>query len=162
MIFVGMEITTHTKDRLVIEDKSWLARVFILSLAGAGLLLTMASIREYGFQAWYRLTHWFGMVMAVGGLIAYTRIVFTLKLEISSPDQYGTLSQLKGFTWKPVKSFNPSDISELKIEKKQIRHREGYRLTAKIQEEWIPLQSSFSHDFSEVEQAARALQGILG
>lgn len=157
-----MEITTNTKDLLVIEDKSWLARVFILALAGAGILLTMASMREYGFQAWYRLTHWFGVVMAIGGLIVYTRIIFTLKLEISTIHQKGSLSRLKGFTWEPIKSFTPSDISELKIEKQKIGHREGYRLTAKIGEEWTPLQSSFSHDFSEVEQAAKAVQIILG
>lgn len=157
-----MEITTHTKDLLVIEDKSWLARVFILALAGAGILLTMASMREYGFQAWYRLTHWFGVVMAVGGLISYTRIVFTLKLEISNIHQKGILTRLKGFTWEPIKTFKPADISELKIERQKIGHREGYRLVAKIQDEWTPLQSSFSHDFSEIEQAAKALQLTLG
>lgn len=144
------------------EDKSWLARVFILALAGAGLLLTMASMREYGFQAWYRLTHWFGVLMAVGGLISYTRIIFTLKLEISRVHQKGSLSRLKGFSWEHIKSFDPADISELKIEKQTIGHREGFRLTARIKEEWTPLQSSFSHDFAEVEQAAKALQIILG
>lgn len=157
-----MEITTHTKDLLVIEDKSWLARVFILALAGAGLLLTMASMREYGFQAWYRLTHWFGVLMAVGGLISYTRIVFTLKLEISKIHQKASLSRLKGFSWEQIKTFSPADISELKIEKQKIGHREGFRLTAKIKEDWTPLQSSFSHDFSEVEQAAKVLQYMLG
>lgn len=162
LILATMEITTHTKDLLVLEDKSWLARVFILSLAGAGLLLTMASMREYGFQAWYRLTHWFGVLMTVGGIISYTRIVFTLKLEISTIHQKASISRLKGFYWTQIKSFDPADISELKIERQTIGHREGFRLTAKIKDEWTPLQTSFSHDFMEVEQAAKVLQVALG
>jgi len=144
------------------EDKSWLVRVFILAFAGAGLLLTMASMREYGFQAWYRLTHWFGLVMALGGVILYSRIKFTLRLEISKTHQKGNLSLLKGFSWEQLKSFDPADISELIIEKRKKGNREGFRLKAKIKDEWIPLQTSFSYDFSEVEQAAKALQTALG
>lgn len=156
-----MEITTHTRDLLVLEDKRWLSRVFILAFAGAGLLLTLSSIREYGIQGWYRMTHWMGMVMAFGGILLYSRLVFTLKLEVSKVHGRGTMSMLKGFRWRQISNFELTELSELKIERQTMGHRKGYRLAAKIGEEWIPLQQAFSHDYSEVEQAGKALQIIL-
>lgn len=157
-----MEITVHTKDLLVIEDKNKLAIVFIIAIAGAGLLLTLASMKEYGVQAWYRMTHWLGVLMVVGGGLVFTRFNFSLKLELSLLHQKGTISRLRGFSWELVASFTPSDISELKIEKQKVGHREGFRLLANINNEWIPLQKSSSYDYMEVEQAAKALQLMLG
>lgn len=157
----GMEITTHTRDQLVLEDKRWLSKVFIIAFAGAGCLLTLSSIREYGIQGWYRMTHWMGVVMGAGGILLYSSLIFNLRLEISRVHGKGTLSMLKGFSWKEVASFELSELSELKIERQTIGHRQGYRLLANIKGDWVPLQQAFSHDYSAVEQAGKALQVIL-
>ncbi|MDP5172298.1 MAG: hypothetical protein NWR72_18785 [Bacteroidia bacterium] len=156
-----MEITLHTKDTLVLEDSSWLAKVFLLAFAGAGILLTLTSIKEYGFQAWYRLTHWFGTLMAISGLLVFLKRIFTIRLELSRI--YGTvrISQLRGYRWTELYLFDIKDVTELKIERKVTGSREQFRLSIKAKGDWIPIQKSFSNDFSRIEQAAKVLQVML-
>lgn len=156
-----MEITHHTRDSLILEDRSWVARVFIIALAGAGILLTLSSMREYGVQAWYRLTHWMGTLMAVAGALVYWRLVFNLRLEISLVHETLHLSRLRGFQWESLHQFALSEVTDLRIERKTLGPRERFRLAIYAHGNWIPIQRSYSHDFGQVEQAGKALQTML-
>ncbi len=156
-----MEITTHTKDLLVLEDKRWVGRVFILAVGGAGILLLLSSMKEYGPQAWYRLTHWMGALLAVGATLVYVRTVFTIRLEVSRLHDKVRLSRLRGMNWEEIRQAPVSELTDLRIERKISGGRTLYRLAIRLKEEWVPVQHGFSLDFTQVEQAGKAVQRVL-
>lgn len=156
-----MEITESTQHRLAIEDKSWLQRVFFIAFGGAGLLLLMSSINQYGIQAWYRLTHWMGALMAIGALLIYARSIFTLKFEVSLNYQQAKLSRLRGWNWEPLQTWPLAEITDLRIDRKVQGGRERFRLAVLANGNWLPIQRGFSNDFTQTEQAAKALQTYL-
>lgn len=156
-----MEITTHTRDLLVLEDKHWVGRVFVLAVGGAGILLLLSSMKEYGPQAWYRLTHWMGALLAVGAALVYVRTVFTIRLEVSKLHNKIRISRLRGLRWEEIRQAQLSDFTDIRIERKSLGARILYRLAIRLKEEWVPVQHGFSLDFTQVEQAGKAVQRIF-
>ncbi len=157
-----MEITYHTRDTLILEDKRALARVFILAFAGAGILLTLSSIQEYGFQAWYRLTHWGGALMAISGALIYLRTTFIRRVQVSALHNEVIISTLRGFSWTDNESFEATSVKELTIERRAIGPKELFRLVMVTDHGKVSVQRGFSQDFIQVEQAAKSLQTMLG
>lgn len=67
-----MDLQIHSAQKLSWRDSLGLWALLVIAIGGAGMLLLLSSIREYGLQSWYRLPYWFGGLMALAALISYS------------------------------------------------------------------------------------------
>ena len=100
--------------------------------------------------------------MAIAGAAVYLRRTFARKTEFSAIHGEVRISELRGFSWQEISRFPLDSITGITIERKRIGPRQLYRLVLEQGSGRIPLQKSFSQDFVQVEQAAKAAQRMLG
>jgi hypothetical protein len=161
-----MEITQHTSEKLVIEQKNSLQSIIPLAIGGAGLLLTLGMIREYGVQAWYRTPYW------LGGTIAFIGILFALMVPESYRTVFHRLAdrvtvQVKrGMRVVQYETYPLSAIDGVRIEQGQATNKQGeteirYRLAISVVEQWVPLLPKWQGDLYEHQSVAQQVQAFL-
>ena len=155
-----LEITEHTAHRLVLAKKNWLTKVIIWALFLAGISLTLASIKTYGMQSWYRLTYWLGGLMAVASLLSYTFKNRSSKSILDKETNKLTIYFTRGWINNQVLSFDLDKIQGLRIEKKG--NPPKFRLSLQLdQDKWHPLQQVNQRQLNELEQVGKKIQAFL-
>ena len=155
-----LEITEHTADRLVLEKKNWIIKVIIGALFLAGISLTLATMKTYGFQSWYRLTYWLGGLLAIFSILTYTFRNRTSKSVMDRSNNKLKIYFTKGWINTQVLEFDLDKVQGLRIEKKG--NPAKYRLSLHLDsDKWHPLQQVNQRQLAELEQVGKKVQAFL-
>lgn len=138
-----MEIKQPSSRKLILTESQFIRQLVSLAVAGAGLMLIIGSIREYGPQAWYRTTYWGGALFMVMGTIYFLLGPWTSRIEVDLD-----LGQLAYKIRRGVRTHSQRDvpleqIDQIRIEQltpQQAKSRQThFRLSANINGTWTPL-----------------------
>lgn len=155
-----MEITQHTAQKLVIEQRNLLMQGIIASLFIAGISLVVGSAKHFGVQATYRFTYWFGGVLALGALGGFTFLAKTTKAVFDKETNNLKIYFRKGWTKKVILDKALSDISSVRIDQKG--NPPKFRLSIQDQEsKWYALQQNNIRDLKKLEYLGKHVQAFL-
>ena len=161
-----MEIKKHTSEHLVIEHGSWLMRMVPLVIGGAGLLLILGTMKEYGVQSWYRGTYLMGGLSVALGLLFYVAVPESFKTSLVRTANRMTVSAKRGIRMVYYEHYPLSSIKSVRIEQRTVPNKKGnqevrFRLAIQIMDEWVPVVPKLVKNVSELEPVARQLQAFL-
>lgn len=161
-----MEITHYTSEKLVIEQKNSLARIVPLAIGGAGLLLTLGMINQYGVQAWYRTPYWLGAAVALSCLLIGLTIPPAYKTVLNRLADRVTIQVKRGMRVVQYEQYPLSAIDSVRIEQGNATSNQGesktrYRLAISILEQWVPLLPKWQQDLHEHQSIAQQVQAFL-
>ena len=156
-----METTSLSPQKLQIEDRPLLMRMLFLALSGAGLMLIIGTIREYGVQSWYRFTYIAGIVMGIAGLVVFFRIVKGFRIVFDKQADRVHFQEMIGFKVHKQASYPLSAYRELRMERKKMginalndQEVYHYRIAARFEGKgWVPFTPHFQkkpHDLKAV------------
>jgi len=156
-----MDITQHTSQKLVVEQKSFLIQGILAALFIAGLSLLVGSAKHYGIQATYRFTYWMGGLLALVSIGGFTFFVKTAKAIFDKETDNFKLYHRKGWIKKLILDKPLSEISSLRIDKKG--NPASYRLSLQHKESnWYALQQNNLRDLKKLEYIGKHIQAFLG
>ncbi|MEO1449038.1 MAG: hypothetical protein AAFV07_05885 [Bacteroidota bacterium] len=147
-----MDLQIHSAQKLTWRDNLGLWDLLILAVGGAGLLLMLSAMKQYGFQSWYRLPYWFGGLTALAALIPYG--LFLPRIQ---------MTWMRGgmVTWKRRKGLRLVEEKSLPLEQVQAVVIEDGRLYMQTDQEAICLSVRPVTDASRLETAQREFLGFL-
>jgi hypothetical protein len=157
-----MQIREQTADKLLLADNIWLRQILLYALIGAGIVLTLSTLRHYGWQSWYRFTAWFGVVMAVSGLVTYQRVIRAFRAEFDLKAGTFRLKQLRGWRERLLLERPLSEIADVLIEEPATPQGRQRLLLRRTNGETHPLSDRFGTSLPDLEAAVRAARGYLG
>lgn len=158
---MALEITDIGPQHLVVEEKPPLGRLVLVSIAGAGLLLTLGTIKEYGWQSWYRLTYWLGALVALlagAGWVVWGR---STRTEVRLAQRRLYHRQRRGLLPGTTQQVHLSRVQGLDWET-QAGTRPRYRLwLVQTDGSRMPLSHRFTPDEAGLRSVAARLQAYL-
>ncbi len=155
-----MEITTRGPQQLILEDKSPILRIVLSALVMAGLILPLATMKEFGPQSYYRLTYWMGGLLIILGAVSILFLYRSSQLHLDQEADRIWLLSKKGIRTVFRKEFRLSLIDDIRIE--QHPRQEQYRITIHhIETGWHPISHRYQGDLSHIQQAANGLRSYL-
>jgi hypothetical protein len=161
-----MQITHHTAERLTVEQKNMLMQILPWAIGGAGLLLTLGMIDEYGVQSWYRTPYWLGAVVASLGLFFAVTFPSHHKVVLNRPANRVTVQAKRGIRVVYYEQYPLDTVQELRIEEGQKAGRDGnpltrYRLAISVLDQWVPMLPLWQEDLEEHQRVAGYVQAFL-
>jgi len=161
-----MEIKKHTSDHLVLEDSNWLMQILPLVIGGAGLLLVLGTMKEYGVESWYRGTYLMGGLSVALGILFYLAVPASYKTTLFRTANRMTVSAKRGIRVVYYEHYPLSSIKGVRIEQRTIPGKKGeklvrFRLAMEVMDKWVPVIPKLSKEVSELEPLARELQAFL-
>jgi hypothetical protein len=162
-----MQITKQTPERLVVEQKNLLMQVIPWSLGGAGLLLALGMMDEYGIQSWYRMPYWLGGSVAVIGLLFALTVPLSYRTIFNRKNNQVRVQARRGIRVIYLEQYPLDTIEGIRIEEGQRSSRQGqvqarYRMTLSVLGEWVPLLPVWQDDLHDHRAVARQVQAFLG
>jgi hypothetical protein len=155
-----MDVTQRTEKELQVEDRSPLLRIILSATVMAGLILPVATMKEFGPQSYYRLTYWIGGVLIAIGAVGILLLYRNSRLQLDQEKDRLWLSYKKGLRLLRQKELRLSLIDDLRIE--QHPKKESYRITIHHSEEgWIPISHRYLKDLTRLKQTAAVIQAYL-
>lgn len=148
-----MDLQIHSAKKLTWRDNTGLWDVMTLAIGGAGLLLMLSAMKEYGVQSWYRLPYWFGGLVALSATGLYGLYLPRFKMTWIRD---GMVSWQKRQGWRTVAQGSiPFDqVRDITVE--------AGRLYMQTDQEAICLSVRAVSDASRLEAARREFLGFMG
>ncbi len=161
-----MQITQPSAERLIIEQKNMLMQILPWSIGGAGLLLTLGMIDEYGVQSWYRMPYWLGATFAALGLLFALTVPQHHKVVFNRLANRVTVQAKRGIRVVYFEQYPLDTVQSIRIEQGQKPARNGqplirYRLSISVLDQWVPLLIAWQEDLEEHQQAAGYVQAFI-
>lgn len=161
-----MQITHQSQDRLVIEQKNMLMQIVPWAIGGAGLLLTLGMMDEYGMQSWYRTPYWLGATIAAIGLLVGLTVPVSYKAVLNRRANRVTVQARRGVRTVYYEQYPLGAIDGVRIEQGQPRTRQGesqprYRLAISVLTDWVALLPDWGEDLHDHKAVARQVQAFL-
>jgi len=160
-----MELTQETPQLLVVERKNSLLRMLPLAIGGAGLLLTLSMMKEYGVQAWYRTPYWLGALIATVSVLVYLLVPQQLSAKFDRKKGKATLQVKRGIRLAHYQQYALSGISSVRVEQAEVRKgdevQNRYRVSMQVDGQWIPVLPGFRPNLYPHQFLAGKLQAWL-
>ncbi|MEL6627308.1 MAG: hypothetical protein AAFS00_03920 [Bacteroidota bacterium] len=160
-----MEIKQPSRDELIVLEKPFLSWLIPLSIAGAGLMLILGSMKQYGIQAWYRTTY------MLGGALAFWGVLYLLigpkgsSVKLNREESTMIVEHKKGVRVLVKRYIFMQEVEQIRIEQKQNPKRPSqklqYRLAANVAGEWVALTHWSNSQLYDFEQAAKQIQAFV-
>jgi len=158
---MALEITDIGPRHLVLEEKPPLARLILVSVAGAGLLLTLGTMKEYGWQSWYRLTYWLGALVALLAGVGWGLWGRSTRCEVRLETRRLRLWYRQGLRTALDRTIHLDRIQGLEMEQRP-GSRPAYRLSLLLEEdERLVLNARGTYDRTGLEAVAGRLKAYL-
>lgn len=155
-----MEITQHTDQKLVIEQRNLLMQGILASLFIAGISLVVGSAKHFGLQATYRFTYWIGGVLALAALGGFTFLAKTTKVIFDKESNNLKIYHRKGWIKKLILDKSLADIGSVRIDQKG--NPPKFRLSVQDKEDkWYALQQNNIRDLKKLEYLGKHIQAFL-
>ncbi|GAB4410187.1 MAG: hypothetical protein OHK0039_14420 [Bacteroidia bacterium] len=153
-----MNIRLYTGDRLILEKSPPLLRLVFVSIAGAGVLLVLATMKEYGVQSWYRLTYWLGALVAVVAGAAYALWGESASLEASRVSERLLVRRRLGMRLAIDRNLSLRALRGVEVEDSP----RGWRLVLLLDGgERLPVLQAYTRDEDATRAAARRLAAFI-
>lgn len=160
-----MEIKQPSAQKLILTESQFIRQLVPLAVSGAGLMLIVGSIREYGIQSWFRTTYWGGAVVMVMGAIYFLFGPWSSRIELNVGIGELGYRIRRGIRTYDQQQVKLSQISEVRIEQLDPNHLKGrrphYRLAAQIDGTWTPLNHWSQGNTYDYELAGKKLTAFI-
>lgn len=159
-----MEVKQISPRQLIVENRPFLEQLIPLAVAGAGLMLILGSIKEYGPQSYYRFTYVFGALMVFWGALYLLVGPKMSKVFLDLDTGKMEVTHKQGIRMLVKRFISIHAIEQIRIEerRKKRARKPSYRLAVKLEEEWVPITHWAAKDLNTYQEAASRLQGFVG
>lgn len=155
-----MDISQHTREKLVIEQRSLVLQGIFAALFIAGISLTLGTARHFGIQSTYRFTYWMGGLMALTSIGAFTFLIKTSKAVFDKELNKFQLFHRKGWVKKQILDTSLKDIQGIRIDQKGQPPK--FRLSVRnTEDKWFALQQNNTRDLKKLEYLGKHIQAFL-
>lgn len=155
-----MDITHHTSQKLVIEQRNLLLQGILASLFIAGISLVVGSAKHFGIQATYRFTYWMGGILGIASLGGFTFLVKTSKVIFDKELNNIKLYHRKGWLKRQILDKPLTEIKSVRIDQKG--NPPKFRLSVQDQDaKWYALQQGNVRDLKKLEYVGKHIQAFL-
>lgn len=158
-----MNVKQISPRQLILEIRPFLDQLIPLAIAGAGLMLIIGSIKEYGPQSYYRFTYVFGAFMAFWGVLYLVVGPKFSKTFLDLDTGKMEVTHKQGIRMLVKRFITIRAIEQIRIEERQKKRakRPQYRLAVKLEEDWVPISHWSNKDLNSFQEAARSLKGFI-
>ncbi|MCI4668601.1 MAG: hypothetical protein MRZ79_10745 [Bacteroidia bacterium] len=159
-----MVVKQISPRQLIVENRPFLEQLIPLAIAGAGLMLIVGSIKEYGPQSYYRFTYIFGAIMMFWGVLYLIAGPKMSKVSLDLDTGKMEVTHKQGIRMLVKRFISLNAIEQIRIEErmKKRARKPSYRLAVKLKEEWVPVSHWSNRDLTSHEEAAKSLQRFVG
>lgn len=155
-----MDTLVQNQDRLILEEKPVLGRVFSYTLVVAGLILILPN----PYRTRMDFLSYAGIVLVVIGLVMQRFLPANVRCRFDKIQGTLKISRIKPLLKGWEETYELGQISKIRIESQPNRRNETrYRLALQLNhEDWVPLTEAFTHKDPNVIQAlAEKIQAFL-
>ena len=160
-----MEIKTKTSEVLVIDDRPYLKQVLLVAIGLAGFSLFLGTIKEYGFQSYYRFTYIMSILMVIIGPIGYLFFTTTIRMIFDKKSNDLQIFHIQPRKTALAETYSLDNIHGAEVESKKgkdpaisfhrliINQADGKNI--------IP-NHRFKRDYHSLGQVAKGIKKFLG
>ena len=155
-----METLVQNREKLILEDKPTLGRVFSYTLVVAGLILILPN----PYRTRVDFLTYAGIVLVLIGLVMQRFLPANVRCRFDKEKGKLNISRIKPLIRGWEETYELDQISKIRIEShNNKRNQTRYRLALQLnQADWVPLTETFSHKDPKVIQAlAEKIQAFL-
>jgi len=159
-----MDVKQISRKQLILESKPFLEQLIPIAVAGAGLMLIVGSIKEYGVQSYYRFVYIVGAFMLFMGILYLLVGPKGSKAFVDLSTGKMTVTHRQGIRLLVKRIISIKAIQEIRIEERKPKNARSsqYRLAVRLEEEdWVPITHWKHKDIASYQEAARSLQGFV-
>ncbi|MEO0895963.1 MAG: hypothetical protein AAFY71_06165 [Bacteroidota bacterium] len=160
-----MVVKQISPNELIVENKPFLEQIIPIAIAGAGIMLIIGSIREYGIQSYYRFTYIMGAIMLFWGSVYVLIAPKASVIHMTIRNGQMRVKHRQGIRMIVDRLISIPAITKVRIEQeekgKKRRGRPAFRLSVELKDQWVPISHWSKRPVEDHQQAAKNILAFV-